>query len=314
MNHIKRVTSVLRIQKVILLTLLLSHCNLWGTTEEGIEEKATVITQAVGAASFYNGLIRELNRQCNMKLAIALPILTELDYVLRKKTDYSFAEFVELFQEEEEYKLLVIDESQAVLKAMGGCSQNELKIWFADIVKPSYQNTLSLLKAEDRLYGLPQTNRSEEFLLQEFGKKVNNYKNLPLEEISDLAEALRSGLYVYSLLSYTDKVNIDARKAVELIQFLVEKSGDSINLYKLAKAQEMYDRSLALKTYSEAALEGNVEAQIWLGTYYACNKNKFDAMYWLNKAKESDETDARDIIFELEDLGKPTNCLDGWVY
>ena len=55
----------------------------------------------------------------------------------------------------------------------------------------------------------------------------------------------------------------------------------------------------------------------WYGNYLGRQGNKPDALFWLQQAKDTNPERAEfidDFIIEINELGEPTNCLDGWVH
>jgi hypothetical protein len=57
-----------------------------------------------------------------------------------------------------------------------------------------------------------------------------------------------------------------------------------------------------------AAREELVDAQEWLGNYFACNAEKQKGINWLEKADKNGSETAIDSILETKDLGRPTVC------
>jgi len=280
------------------------------------EKTAASYSQAVGSISFREQLIVELNKQCSLNLQIDPSFKAEADYLIRKKTNYTFDEFVDLFEQPSQITPLLKEAASNVLKQTDGCVGENINSWYELFYLPNYKDNLFTLNSEEPLYGLPPKIRSDSFLLKELKRKTKDYKHLPKEEINGIAEALSTGFYWYTMSSGVDQVPKDINKALELRTFIANTSVDPKTLYDLARVQQKSDRKTALESYKKSAELGYNNAEIWVGTYYACNSNKLNALLWLNKAKPSakDPDYVGDIIMEVKEQGMPTNCLDGWVY
>lgn len=278
------------------------------------ENIASKYAEAVGSISIIENIFEAINTTCKTHFSIPEATLNEIDFLLRKKVLYSYAEFVNAFEDPQEVKKLATSTKNRLLQNIPNCSREQLEHLHSAYFKASIKKSLDTLRTEKRLYGLPKISRDNDDVIKIFIDKVQRYKTLPNEEITELAGALESGVYSYTIISLVKKITKDPSKALELRKFIAKNSEDPKYFYSLAKAQEKFDKKAALKSFKTSANLGYKYAEIWLGTYYACQNNKIDALFWLNKAKNKDPDHVNDIIVEIKELGMPTDCHQGWVY
>lgn len=278
------------------------------------EERAVRYADAVGSVSMVDKIIEKINTKCRFQISLPNKTISETDYLLRRKTSYTYYEFVNMFENPVEVEKLAVTSTNHILQNIPNCSEEELEQWNTVFVKPLVEKSIHTLKTEERLYGLPKISREHDEVIKIFGEKVKHYQNLPNEEVQELASALEWGSYSYAMHTFVQGLDKDLTKSLELRKYLAKEVGDPRALYDLGKTQEKSDKIAALLSFKKSAKLGYKYAEIWLGTYYACQNNKKDALFWLNKAKTKDPEYINDILLEIEDLGMPTNCYEGWVY
>ena len=306
-----------KIKKLMFVHLSIFMCyqiSADDTLQKAHMNTAQIYANAVGAFNMLEEVVTNLNLSCNSNIQIPLKSINEVDFLLRKKSAYKYEEFVALFGNQEEVKILTDATTEQLLTQFANCSPSRLSDWEQSFVMPTLESQLNMLRDAEHLYGLPKIDRNEEDILKAFEVSVNNYKNLPDDEIAELASALESGSYFFTMLTLIQSIRKDNQKALELREYLANQSLDPEALYQLAKTQEKSNKAQALKSYTQSAEMGYKLAEIWLGTYYACHNNKVDAMFWLNKARPKEPDYINDIVLEIEELGQPTNCYEGWVY
>jgi len=304
--------------KILSLVLVLSSLCAEALANNDLQkmfmERAGKYADAVGAISLVEKVVAKINSECDSNITLPPKAINEADYLLRKKSSYKYSEFVKLFEDPSETQKLVDAATDQILAQIPGCSYLGLANWQQKFVNHTIEISLDTLRNEDYLFGLPKINRDEEKVLKEFNAKLKSYQDLPNAEIDDLATALEWGSYSYAALTLIENLEKDQKKALELRQYVANESQDPKDLYELGKTQEKSDKKAALNYFKKSAELGYKYAEIWLGTYYACQSNKINALYWLNKARPKDPEYISDIILEIEELGMPTNCYEGWVY
>lgn len=278
------------------------------------EERATRYADAVGSVSMIDKVIEKINTKCHAQISLPNKAISETDYLLRRKASYKYSEFVSVFENPVEVEKLAVTAANQILKNILNCSEEELEQWNTVVVKPLIEKSIYTLRTEDPLYGLPKISRDHDEVIKIFNEKVKHYQNLPNEEVEELASALESGSYSYAMLTLVQGLDKDLNKSLELRKYLVKEVGDPKALYQLGETQEKSDKSAALLSFKRSAKLGYKYAEIWLGIYYACQNNKKDALFWLTKAESKDPEYINYILLEIEELGMPTNCYEGWVY
>ena len=103
---------------------------------------------------------------------------------------------------------------------------------------------------------------------------------------------------------------------MELWKYAAEKFNEPQAYYYIGKLLQTSSTTEAFLAFEQSAKRGYKFGEIWLGTYYACNNDLIKSKYWLEIAKKGYEDPAYidDIYAEIDELGMPTNCMDGWVY
>ena len=281
-----------------------------------MEQLAMQYARVVGRIELINVAFTQMNARCETDFATDPKFLPEVDYLLRKNMDYRFDEFVHWMEGAAETRLLASQIVDEVIAEHGGCDSTALTHWFRYLAESNEQENIAFLRQNKLLFGLPKVARSEHKIQLAFNAKINGYQNLPYQEIHDLASALDQGSYRYSLLSLSQSITKDNTKAQTLWQFAIDEFDKPGAYYALGKSLQEHANGEALAAFTQSAQKGYRFAETWLGTYYACNNDIPSASFWLEKAKE-DGADAEhidDIYAEIEELGTPTNCVDGWVY
>ncbi|MGX9461770.1 hypothetical protein ACWXWU_11080 [Shewanella sp. A14] len=113
-------------------------------------------------------------------------IKLEVDYLLRKKTNYSLSEFIGLLDHDGSSETFASNEIDNLLRELGSCNDNLIPTWLESSISSRYQDALLAIKSEGNLYGLPHIARKDEFLLREFNRKIDKYESLPHQEVDDL--------------------------------------------------------------------------------------------------------------------------------
>lgn len=281
-----------------------------------MEQLAMQYARVVGQIELINVAFTQMNARCEIDFATGPKFLPEVDYLLRKNIDYRFDEFVHWMEGAAETRLLATQIVHEVIAEHGGCDSTALAHWFRYLTESNVRENLAFLRQNKLLFGLPKVARSEQKIQLAFNAKINVYQNLPYQEIHDLASALDQGSYRYSLLSLSQSITKDSTKAQTLWQFAVDEFDKPGAYYALGKSLQEHAKDKALAAFTQSAQKGYRSAQTWLGTYYACNNDIPSASFWLDKAKEdgADPEYIDDIYAEIDELGIPTNCVDGWVY
>lgn len=269
--------------------------------------------ESIGAIRFTQKVTDYISAQCQFPFSITESVLNSVDYQIRHKVGYNYLEFIDFIGVDGETNRQAEDVAKMLITEHAGCSNKQLSVWYRESIEPLVNSEHEKLKGLETLFGLPKINRSESKLVKYFTKKLDRFNMLSNDEVSSLATALESGFYHYSLLSDA-KVDKNLELALTLREYLVEKTADPKLIYQLAQTQSLSSRTKALEYFKLSAEKGYVKAQMWLGTYYACDENKIEALFWLNKAALEDAKTVNLIKLEIQDLGVPTNCYEGWVH
>ena len=205
----------------------------------------------------------------------------------------------------------------STLTDIGGCEESAVQRWFAGMLQNMLQPSIEQLSELPDLLGISRDKPDEEQLVRVFIHQLARYQQLSVAEIRGLAMALESGMYRYSMVAFTNQITKDYPQSVALREYVYQQTNTAGDLYELADSLRFIDRERAVTLFGEAAQQGSFVAQRWYGNYQACVGNTEQALLWLNKARQNEPDEASfidDIISEIQELGEPTNCLDGWVY
>ncbi|WP_166425573.1 hypothetical protein [Paraglaciecola sp. 20A4] len=299
-----------------ILTLSVHVKSVHANAPSKMEQLAMKYAQVIGQIELVNMALKQMNGRCETDLTQDPKFLPEVDYLLRKNIDYGLAEFIYWMEGAAETRLLATQMVDEVITEHGGCDSNALAHWFRYLTESNEQENLAFLRQNKLLFGLPRIPRSEQYVQHAFNRKINDYKNLPYQEIHDLASSLDDGSYRYSLLSFSQSIRRDTAIAQTLWQFAIDEFKKPEAYYALGKSLQEHAKDQALAAFTQSAKKGYRLAETWLGTYYACQNDMPRASFWLEKAKEDgvDSEYIDDIYAEIDELGTPTSCVDGWVY
>jgi tetratricopeptide (TPR) repeat protein len=253
---------------------------------------------AVGSINFLDQVTQKLSEHCGEAPTLSAKELNEVDYLLRKKTNVSYLEYIELMDSSEDTSALVEEANEQLLALFKDCSAADLTAWRAMVALPQYEQHIAALRDLSELFGLPIPSRQDSEIVG---------------LIEELASALEWGGYRYSLF-YNVKVAPQPQRAKDLRDYLFDITQDPAHLFRKAVIEQRTNRDEALATYTKAAELGHGPAEIWLGTYHACNEQFERAKNWLNRARGKDPVLVGDIFAEIDELGMPTNCYEGWVH
>ncbi|WDE00826.1 sel1 repeat family protein [Thalassomonas actiniarum] len=266
--------------------------------------------ETIAALNTYQQITQQLDKKCETKYALSKLQVNEIDFLLRKQANITFTEFVTIFGDVELLTLNNQGVANDFIEKNGGCIPSLLALFHADLHKV-YLDEIAKLRSYQEIFIFGDIKKSEKEL-QAFAKeKVQNYQHLPIEEIKELARSLEIGYYQYSLASL-GKIQINLRQATELLLFVVKQTEDPEVYHDLGRLMQWRNPTQAFNYFEKSAQLGDVDGLIWLGTYYSCNKDNVKALYWLNKASTGEPDYVEDIKLEIQDLGMPTNCLNGW--
>ncbi|MFS1702492.1 hypothetical protein [Alteromonas sp. AMM-1] len=281
------------------------------------QELARNYATLVGRLALTESLFERMSEHCHLALNFTSQQDSSIDYHLRMHTGMTFQQWQQQFGDPEQANAMVADVLNNTLRDIGECEQNGVQQWFSGMQQNLVGPAIEALTALPTIMGLHARGVSEQEALAHFRSKVLAYKTLSAAEIIGLAKALNTGGYHYAQLVFLPTIGINHEKAVELFEFAYQQEPSADNLYALAQGKAHTDRKASVIMYKQAAEAGLFEAQRWYGNYQGCQGNKPDALFWLQKAKETNPEQAdfiEDFIVEINELGEPTNCLDGWVY
>lgn len=302
----------------LLFLILISFLNfsVIGSELNQFEKLAIRYAEVIGDVELINVALSKVNLQCKTQLQNSPEFILELDYYLRKNTGYTFEEFVQFMNQEQETDKLAQQLVDKLIKNNKGCNTAALEHWFEFVANYNEESHLLFLRGNEALFGLPKVVRTDDQIKTNFNLQLKKYKHLPYEELFELASALEHGLYRYSMFGFSQSIKIDKEKSLKLWKFAADKFNNPQAFYYMGKLLQTTSTPDAFLAFELSAKNGYKLGEIWLGTYYACNQDTTHTKYWLEKAKNGykDLDYIDDIYAEINELGMPTNCLDGWVY
>ncbi|MCG7530999.1 hypothetical protein MHM98_06505 [Psychrobium sp. MM17-31] len=297
----------------VLLLSLVSNFSRATTTEASIIETSKKYALAIVTIDEFERLTQLVNEKCDSQLSIRNKDYFTIDYFVRHRINYNVKSFIIDHIPTEQ-----IENVQAQLElfvaANVECTINDLSIWHYEHVERPISELAEMVRKLPHAYEIASRDKlPQSKVRQYFHQQLKKYEQLPLPEVFELAKALNNGRYSYSLFSHIKNAPIDYRKSLELFKYLYDQTGHLKYLHQLAGAQANISKTAALDSYHKAAKLGYNRSQLWLGTYYGCQKKPLKAKYWLNKAKSGAPEDANDISMEIKELGEPVNCSNtGW--
>lgn len=148
--------------------------------------------------------------------------------------------------------------------------------------------------------------------LAEYQNTLKNYQKLPLPELKNFAQMIRTGWY-RPTQAVAIEVEQDKSKAGEIYGFLIEALEDRESGFILAQMVGSSDKKRALELYQWAARKGDMEAAAWLGEYHSCQNNLDLALSWLETARKLGNSHTDIVLEEIKEFGESANCRDGWI-
>jgi hypothetical protein len=299
-----------------LILTFLFHFEVTGNELNQFEKLAVKYAEVVGDVELGNVAFSKMNKRCKTKFENSPEFLFEIDFYLRQNTGYTFSEFVQFMNREKETDSLANQLVDEIIQQNGGCDSTAIEHWFNYVSNYNEETHSVFLRQNETLFGLPKIVRTDSQINKQFNIQLQKYKRLPYKELFDLASALEHGSYSYSMLGLSQSIKINKEKSLELWRFAAEKFNEPQAYYYIGKLLQTRSTADAFLAFEQSAKHGYKFGEIWLGTYYACNNNIIKAKYWLEIAKRDykDPDYIDDIHAEIDELGMPTNCMDGWVY
>ncbi|GGF59947.1 hypothetical protein [Alteromonas lipolytica] len=276
---------------------------------------AKYYAELVGKLALVDWLFASMSDVCDMEVGLPGESYSDIDYALRLQTNVSFFQWRKQFSDPAQEAKLVKQLVSSTLNDIGGCEEEAVNQWFKGMQQNMLEPTIAKLKELPELMGLTMNAPSDDQLAKVFAHQLAKADELSLDELRGLAGALQSGLYRYSMLVFSDNVVKNLPAAVSLREKIYARSQQVSDLYELANSTRRVDKDKAITLFNEAAEKGSFRAQRWWGNYLACNGQSQQALHWLQQARATkpDEADfINDFIAEINELGEPTNCIDGW--
>ena len=305
------------IRRLIGLVVCLAICGQITASENDVRlAQLRVYAEVVGTVRFTEKVANYISKKCQVSFSVPLIVINSVDYQLRRKLDYSYVEFINFLDVDTQSDGEAEEVANMLIEQVTACNPAELNKWYTTTIAPVINAYVEKLSGLGNVFGLGRINRPDNEIKMHFQYKLSRFRSLSNEEIRSLSNALESGVYSYTNSSHA-QVTTDIEHAITLRQYLVEQTDSADFVYQLAGTMARVDKPKALAYYKTAAEKGYAKAQIWLGTYFACNNKKIDALFWLKKVNtnDSEERQMVDLIqLEVQDLGKPANCYNGWVY
>ena len=299
-----------------LIFLFFFHSAVSGNESNPFQELAGKYAEVVGDVELGNVTFSKINKRCKTQFEFSAEFILEVDFYLRRNTGYTFKEFVKFMKSEKETGDLANQLVDELIQQNGECNTTALEHWFKFVTNNNKEKDLMFLRENEALFGLPKVVRTDTQLIKNFSTQLKKYKSLPYKELFEVASALEHGSYSYSMFGLTQSIKIDKEKSLEIWKFAAKKFNEPQAYYYIGKLLQNFSTEDAFLAFEQSAKHGYKFGEIWLGTYYACNKDNIKARYWLEIAKQGykDPDYIDDIYAEIDELGMPTNCMDGWVY
>lgn len=288
---------------IILLILFIPRC----LGDKLIIKYVEQVAKVDFSYSMYNRSIKRCKKTSSNDVLLKL---NEMDFVLRRKTGYSLLEFVEVYGNRRNTKNLIEWVSSEIQLRNNKCSDIRLKL-LTDNFLQTADKVLILFSKMNTIFSLPAVIRIETDIRRIFRQKISSLKQIPIIEIQSLASALETGLYKYSL-GYFLEVSKGVNQSIHLYKYINDKTKSPKSYYSLAKALENINKKASFESYLSAGRLNNSDAQLWLTNYFACKEDFENMDAWLGKAKVKSPNLVVDLINEIDEYGKPLNCIDGW--
>ncbi|NVK57507.1 MAG: hypothetical protein HWE26_18040 [Alteromonadaceae bacterium] len=273
--------------------------------------------QLIGRLALTEKLFAAMSARCEIELTMPTQAQSAIDYALRQQTGYTFVQWQQSFSDPKYEARMVSKLIDNTLTDIGGCEADAVETWYTGMEQNMLQPGIKKLSSLPHFWGLPPKSPTKPQLSVIFRQKLQHYKTLSIAEVRGLARALSSGIYTYSTAAFAHPVSQDNKQAVELREFVYHSAPTAEHLYELANSVQALDKPRALPLFKKAAEQGSFYAQRWWGNYQGCVGHSEQALHWLEEAKQTLPAEASyidDIIAEINELGEPTNCIDGWVH
>jgi hypothetical protein len=301
---------------LFLILFIFFNFEVIGNQSNQLRKLAIKYVEVVSEVELANMVFLKINKSCKTQFENAPEFLLEMDFYLRQNTGYTFTEFVKYMDREKETDALGNELVKELMLQNGGCNTTALANFFEYVTRNNEENHSVFFRENETLFGLPKIIRTDKQIKEKFNLKLKEYKRLPYKELFDLSSALEHGSYRYSLFALSQRIKVDKEKSLELLQFAADKFKEPQAYYYAGKLLQSTSKVDAFQAFEISAKQGYKDGEIWLGTYYACNKDNLKARYWLEIAKKDykDPDYIDDLYAEIDELGMPTNCIDGWIY
>ena len=234
------------------------------------EENFQALMDSVGKLAIFIRVNQAVYEKCNIRANLTRQE-AKADFLAREKLAFQFNDL--LIDLELEPKDVMGESFTQLVDEF--CASNNSNVGVDMKIRPLVEAQLELMEKLDRSLLLSRQRDKkypEEHMHRELAQKIENINILPIEEQRQIASAIFRGIYVFAGRNYVENI-----------------------------------KDLSSSIIS-AASEELVDAQEWLGNYFACNAEKQKGIDWLEKADKNGSETAIDSILETKDLGRPTVC------
>jgi hypothetical protein len=260
---------------------------------------------SVGKLAIFIRINQAVYEKCNIQANLTKQE-AKADFLSREKLEYQFNDLLADFNLEP--KDVMGDEFTELVDEF--CASNNSSIEVDMKISPLVDAQLAVMEKLDRslLLSRQQDKKySKKHMQRELAHKIENINILPLDEKRQIAGAMYRGVYFYSFFNYTEN-NKDLRTAINIQEAVYKETLSNVDAFTLGKMKLANGDKSSLGLIIGVASKQMVNAQEWLGNYYACNSDKAKGIYWLEKADKNGSETAIDSILEMRDLGHPTIC------
>lgn len=233
----------------------LALTNLRSSSVENQAEQVIKGAESVDIANYYQDI-------CSVPI-VELTEQYRLDYIVRQITKASLAEWLTYIQEKKPGSSAADKFAETELE----CTKEE-QLRFKNILRPTVIDSITSLESNKHSLlrfpsSLPNFTRQDASAI--INRKLDHWKLLPTQEIADIAIALTGHAYDYAYLrsSHIAQANWNERKAIELFEYVYDKTQDHQYLYNMAYWQLKAEPEAAKLAMEKAAKMLEPRALVW---------------------------------------------------
>jgi hypothetical protein len=269
------------------------------------QENFQALMDSVGTLAIFIRVNQSVYEKCNIRANLTRQE-AKADFLAREKLAFQFNDLLADLELEpkdvmEENFTQLVDEL---------CASNDSNVDVDMKIRPLVEAQLEVMEKLDRSLLLSRQRDKKypkEHMHHELAHKIENINILPIEEQRQIDSAIFRGIYFFAGRNYIENIK-DLSSALYIQNLIYNETLSNEDAFMLGKMKLANGDTSGLDSIIGAAREELVDAQEWLGNYFACNAEKQKGINWLEKADKNGSETAIDSILETKDLGRPTVC------